>query len=106
MEVLLDKKLNIMDKSPSSNLLFPALLTWSVYLPISSISFDSFNRASARMQLDRHGNIHTGQNNDGGDDDGDDDDQDPVQATRCMVVEPTLSMYMYGHCLYVCNCKH
>ena len=27
---------------------------------------------------------------------------DPVQAMHCMVVEPTLSMYMYGHCLYVC----
>ena len=31
---------------------------------------------------------------------------DPVQATRCMIVEPTPSMYRYGHCLYVCNCKH
>ena len=24
----------------------------------------------------------------------------------CMVVEPTLGMFMYGHCLCVCNCKH
>ena len=31
---------------------------------------------------------------------------DPVQATCCMVVEPTPSMYMYGQCLYVCNCRH
>ena len=23
-----------------------------------------------------------------------------------MVVEPTMSMYIYGHCLNVCNCKH
>ena len=33
-------------------------------------------------------------------------DRDPVQATCCMVVEPTLCMCMYGPCLYVCNCKH
>ena len=26
---------------------------------------------------------------------------DAVQAMCCMVVEPTLSMYMYGHYLYV-----
>ena len=26
---------------------------------------------------------------------------DPIQATCCMVVEPTLSVYMCGHCLYV-----
>ena len=33
-------------------------------------------------------------------------DYDSVQAIRCMVVEPTLCMYMYSHCLYVCNSKH
>ena len=30
----------------------------------------------------------------------------PGSCTSCMVVEPTLSMYTYGHCLYVWNCKH
>ena len=29
----------------------------------------------------------------------------PVQAMQCMVVEPTLSMCICGHCLYGCNCK-
>ena len=28
-------------------------------------------------------------------------DMGPVQATRCMVVEPTLGMDMYMHCLCV-----
>ena len=27
---------------------------------------------------------------------------DPVQAMCCMVVESTLFMYMYGHCMYAC----
>ena len=31
---------------------------------------------------------------------------DPVQTMGCMVVESYLLMYMYGHCLYVYNCKH
>ena len=31
---------------------------------------------------------------------------DPVQGMRCVAIEPTLYMYMYGRCLYVCNCKH
>ena len=30
-------------------------------------------------------------------------DHDPVQAMRCMVFEPNLCMYMYGHCLYACK---
>ena len=33
-------------------------------------------------------------------------DQDPVQATRCVVVEPTLCMDTQGHYLYVCDCMH
>ena len=28
-------------------------------------------------------------------------DHDPVQARHCVVVEPTLCVYVYGHCLYV-----
>ena len=28
---------------------------------------------------------------------------DPIQAMRCMVVEPTLCMYMCGDPLYACN---
>ena len=30
-------------------------------------------------------------------------DHDPVQATHCMVVEPTLYTYMQDHCMYVYN---
>ena len=35
-------------------------------------------------------------------------DHDPIQATRCMVVEPTLCVCMciYVSALPVCNCKH
>ena len=33
-------------------------------------------------------------------------DYDPVQALRCMVVEPTLRICIRGDCLYACNCKH
>ena len=31
---------------------------------------------------------------------------EPVHAMCCVVVEPILYMDMYGHCLYVFNCKH
>ena len=31
---------------------------------------------------------------------------DPLHANSSVLVKHTLCMYIYDHCLYVCNCKH